>query len=71
MDRSPITNGDREILMITFLWIGALVILLVAAIGVAYGASQRKRSGQSGQAKVNAQHSGEETPTVGRPTGIN
>lgn len=57
--------------MITFLWIAALVILVVAAMGVAYGANQRKRAGQSGQAKVNAQHSGEESPRVGRPTGLN
>ena len=57
--------------MITFIWIAALAILVLAAMGVAYGANQRKRSGQSGQANVNAQHSGEEAPRVGRPTGVN
>ena len=57
--------------MITFIWIAALIILVVAAMGVAYGANQRKRAGQSSQAQVTAQHSGEEAPRVGRASGLN
>lgn len=57
--------------MFAFLMVAVLAIIVVAAIAVAYSANQRKRAGQSGEAKVNAQHSSEEAPSVGRPSGIN
>ncbi|MGI4828945.1 MAG: hypothetical protein ACRYFU_12255 [Janthinobacterium lividum] len=57
--------------MITFLWIAALAIFVVAAMGIAYSASQRKRSGQSNQAEVNSQKNQDSTPKVGRATGLN
>lgn len=57
--------------MITFLWIAALAIFVLAAMGIAYGASQRKRSGQSGQATASVQDHQEATPKLGRPTGVN
>lgn len=57
--------------MITFILIAVFVILAVAFILMAYSSNQRKRAGQSGEAQVNAQHTGEGRPSAGRPTGVN
>ena len=57
--------------MITFLWIGALAIFFIAALGIAYSASKRKRSGQSSQAEVNVQQNQDSAPSVGRASGVN
>ena len=57
--------------MITFIFLGAGAIILLAAIFIAYSANQRKRASQSGQAGVNVQQSNGGKPSVGRGTGIN
>ncbi len=57
--------------MFAFLLIFIGAVVVVAAIGVAYAFSQRKRSGQSGQEEVTAQRTGAGSPSVGRPTGLN
>ena len=57
--------------MITFILLGAGAIVILAAIFIAYGANQRKRAAQSGQASVNAQQTGSGKPSVGRSTGVN
>ena len=57
--------------MITFILLAVGAIVVIAAIIISYGANQRKRAGQSGQAAVNDQKSGGGSPKVGRPTGMN
>ena len=57
--------------MLTFILLAAGAIVVIFAIVVAYSANQRKRAGQSGQAEVNTQTTGEGQPKVGRPTGVN
>ncbi len=56
--------------MITFILLAAGAIVIIAAIGIAYGANQRKRASQSGSATVVAQQGGGGKPSVGRSTGI-
>ena len=57
--------------MITFIFLAAGAIVVIALIAVAYGANQRKRAGQSGQSEVNVQQSKAGSPSTGRPTGMN
>ncbi len=57
--------------MITFLWIFAGLILAVGAFFVAYGANQRRRSGQAASSEVTAEQDGGGTPKVGRASGAN
>ena len=56
--------------MLTFILLGAGAIVILAAVFIAYGANQRKRAGQSGQASVNTQQTGAGKPNVGRGTGV-
>ena len=63
--------SSKESSMLTFILLAAGVILAIAIGFVAYGANQRKRSGQSGQSEVNIQKTGEGRPSIGRPTGMN
>lgn len=55
--------------MITFILLGFGIILVVAAILVAYSANARKRAGQSGQAAATAQVEHTTKPAVGRAPG--
>ena len=57
--------------MITFIWIFGALILLVGAYFVATGATQRKRTGQSGPAVVRSEEEGSGKPKIGRATGTN
>ena len=57
--------------MVTFILIAVFAILAIALILVAYTANQRRRAGQSGEASVNSQRTGDGRPSVGRPTGVN
>ena len=56
--------------MITFILLAAGAIVLLAAAGIAYGANQRKRQGQSGEATVQAEKAGTGKPSVGRSQGL-
>ena len=56
--------------MITFILLAAGAIVILAAVGIAYGANQRKRAGQSGKATVTAEQTGGGRPVVGRSQGI-
>ncbi len=58
--------------MITFLWIGAALILLVFVYFVAISSTRRKRTDQAGDAVVQKQvteNNGK--PTTGRASGLN
>lgn len=57
--------------MFTFIFLAMGAIIVIAAILIAYGANQRKRAGQSGQAVVNTQTAQAGTPRIGRPSGMN
>ena len=57
--------------MITFILLAVGAVLVVAAIGLAYAANNRKRAGQSGQAVAEAQTEQMTEPKAGRPTGVN
>ena len=57
--------------MITFILLSVGAVVVIAAIAISYGANQRKRAGQSGEAAVTSQQSDAGSPRVGRPTGVN
>lgn len=57
--------------MITFLWIFAGLIFVAAAFFVAYGANQRRRSGQASASEMQSERDGGGAPKVGRASGAN
>ncbi len=56
--------------MITFILLAAGAIVILAAVGIAFSANQRKRAGQSGKTVVAAEKSGGGRPVGGRSQGI-